>query len=64
MYLIYKNVRVYGNARIYVPVNFDCDFDPYKTLKEILNYPEILPTLSGPDKNPDKLISTILTKTI
>jgi len=46
-----------------VPVNFDCDFDPYKTLKEILNCPEILPVLSGLNENLDKLINTILIKT-
>ena len=61
---VFESARVYGNARLgKVPVNFDCDFDPYKTLKEILNCPEILPALSGLNKNLDKLISTILTKT-
>ena len=65
---VYGHAHVSGSARVsgdadlgYIPVNFDCDFDPYKTLKEILNYSEILPTLLGLNKNLDKFISTILT---
>jgi len=58
------NTHVSGNARLeYIPIDFDCGFDPYKALKEILNYPKILPTLLGLNKNLNKLISTILTKT-
>ena len=61
---IFENAHVYGDAHLgNVPVNFNCDFDTYKTLKEILNCPKILPVLSGLNKNLDKLISTILTKT-
>ena len=61
---VYGNAHVYGNARLgYIPIDFDCDFDPYETLKEILNCPEILPVLSGLNENLDKLISTILIKT-
>ena len=58
------NAHVSGDARLgYIPIDFDCDFDPYKALKEILNCPKILPTLLGLNKNLNKLISTILTKT-
>ena len=61
---IFENAHVYGYARLgNVPIDFDCSFDPYKTLKEILNCPEIFSVLSGVNKNLDKLISTILTKT-
>jgi len=61
---VFENAHVYGDARLgNVPVNFDCGFDPYKALKEILNCPKILPTLLGLNKNLNKLISTILTKT-
>ena len=58
------NTHVSGNARLeYIPIDFDCGFDPYKALKEILNCPKILPTLLGLNKNLNKFISTILTKT-
>jgi len=61
---IFENAHVYGYARLgNVPIDFDCSFDPYKALKEILNCPEIFSVLSGVNKNLDKLISTILTKT-
>ena len=61
---VFENAHVYGDAHLgNVLIDFDCSFDPYKTLKEILNYPEILPVLSGLNKNLDKLISTILIKT-
>ena len=58
------NARVYGNAQIsgnvclgYIPINFDYDFDPYKSFKKILDHKEILPILSGIDPGLDKMIS-------
>ncbi|RKY76188.1 hypothetical protein DRQ07_10725, partial [candidate division KSB1 bacterium] len=65
---VYENAYVYGGAHVsenahgnvhlgYIPVDFGCDFDPYESLKEILDYKEILPTLLGINSGLDKMIS-------
>jgi len=56
--LVYRQAHVSGDARLgYVPVDFDCDFDPYESVMKIFNHKEILPVLLGIDLGLNKMIS-------
>jgi carbonic anhydrase/acetyltransferase-like protein (isoleucine patch superfamily) len=52
-----ENVHAYGNADICVEIDFNCDFDPWEMVKEILIVKKNLPTLLGYHPNLDKIIA-------
>jgi cytoskeletal protein CcmA (bactofilin family) len=53
---VYGNAQVYGKADIIVPINFNCNFNPWKMVQEILAINENLPRLIGIHPNLDKII--------
>ena len=53
---VYGNAQVWGEAHVYVPIDFNCDFDPWNELNEILKVKENLPRLLGLSNNFDKII--------
>ena len=60
---VYDHAHVSGNARVYVLIKFDCDFDPWELFIRMINNKEKLPLLMGYD-DPDlnKIIEQKLKK--
>ena len=60
---VWGDTHVYGNAQVSVPINFNCDFNPWHVFLKMINNKEKLPLLMGfDDPNLNKIIEQKLRK--
>jgi len=50
------NAMVFRNSWVYVPIDFNCDFNPWEMFQEIINNKENLPRFLGIHPDMDKII--------